>query len=171
MLLLSVLFFSGLAALAPGGSSLRLPRQAETDGLQNMVVVTWDEYSLIINGSRVNVFSGDVHPYRSKSPSRRVSESHGSIAKRACKLTRRILRSLGFNAGSTTAGSSQRMYVLTLISAQGHDRRPRCYPGIRQRRRAARNGGGVDVQDRVTCTTFADKHVVMGVDDLNIYGD
>lgn len=26
--------------------------------------VTWDEYSLIVNGSRVDVFSGEVHPYR-----------------------------------------------------------------------------------------------------------
>jgi hypothetical protein len=34
-------------------------RQAETDGYQN--VVTWDEYSLMIHGERLFVFSGEVN--------------------------------------------------------------------------------------------------------------
>jgi hypothetical protein len=27
--------------------------------------VTWDEYSVMINGTRLHIFSGEVHPYRS----------------------------------------------------------------------------------------------------------
>jgi len=29
-----------------------------------MVQVTWDEYSFMINGKRLMLFSGEVHPYR-----------------------------------------------------------------------------------------------------------
>ncbi|KAJ7237206.1 glycoside hydrolase family 35 protein [Mycena haematopus] len=47
--------------------------------------VTWDEYSLIINGSRVNVFSGEVHPYRMPSQS-----LHLDVFQK--------VKSLGFNA-------------------------------------------------------------------------
>ncbi|KAF8211508.1 glycoside hydrolase family 35 protein [Mycena galopus ATCC 62051] len=61
--------FSTAAARGLGrGRGLRFnPRQAENDGFQD--IVTWDEYSLIINGSRVNLFSGEVHPYRMPSQS------------------------------------------------------------------------------------------------------
>ncbi|KAJ6538991.1 glycoside hydrolase family 35 protein [Mycena capillaripes] len=77
--------FSALAsARTPSrDGGLRLPRQAENDGLQNMV--TWDEYSLIINGSRVNVFSGEVHPYRMP-----VQSLHLDVFQK--------VKSLGFNA-------------------------------------------------------------------------
>ncbi|CAA7259499.1 unnamed protein product [Cyclocybe aegerita] len=37
-------------------------RQEQTNGRQN--VVTWDKYSIFINGKRVMLFSGEVHPYR-----------------------------------------------------------------------------------------------------------
>ncbi|EGO25493.1 glycoside hydrolase family 35 protein [Serpula lacrymans var. lacrymans S7.9] len=39
----------------------------DTDGLQTNV--TWDEYSLMINGERMFMFSGEVHPYRMPSQS------------------------------------------------------------------------------------------------------
>ncbi|KAJ7477091.1 glycoside hydrolase family 35 protein [Mycena galericulata] len=61
--------------------TLAVPREQRLDGLQNMV--TWDEYSLFINGSRVNVFSGEVHPYR-----------YGSILH--CLGAEKV-KSLGFN--------------------------------------------------------------------------
>ncbi|KAG9316763.1 glycoside hydrolase family 35 protein [Chiua virens] len=41
--------------------NLRFARQ-QTDGLQNNV--TWDEYSIMINGERLFLFSGEMHPYR-----------------------------------------------------------------------------------------------------------
>ncbi|KIJ67770.1 glycoside hydrolase family 35 protein [Hydnomerulius pinastri MD-312] len=41
--------------------NLNFARQ-ETDGLQNNV--TWDEYSIMINGERMFLFSGEMHPYR-----------------------------------------------------------------------------------------------------------
>ncbi|KAG6849633.1 hypothetical protein H0H93_006756 [Arthromyces matolae] len=41
-------------------SSQLLPRL--DNGFQD--IVTWDEYSLLINGKRVMIFSGEVHPYR-----------------------------------------------------------------------------------------------------------
>nr|GAT53820.1 glycoside hydrolase family 35 protein [Mycena chlorophos] len=69
-------FWSLLGAFAVArnsGSNLHL----QTDGLQNMVLplattrlllnpvqVTWDEYSLFVNGTRVDIFGGEVHPYR-----------------------------------------------------------------------------------------------------------
>ncbi|KAJ7638480.1 glycoside hydrolase family 35 protein [Roridomyces roridus] len=71
-----------VGARAPG---LRLPRQTETDGLQNMV--TWDEYSLFINGTRVNIFSGEVHPFRMP-----VQSLHLDVFQK--------VKSMGFNAVS-----------------------------------------------------------------------
>ncbi|KAJ7067978.1 glycoside hydrolase family 35 protein [Mycena amicta] len=63
--LLSIILWAAFCALANGRNprrNIRLPRQTQTDGLQN--IVTWDEYSLFINGTRVNIFSGEVHAYR-----------------------------------------------------------------------------------------------------------
>lgn len=54
-------------------------------GLQD--VVTWDEYSLKINGERVFIFSGEVHPYRMP-----VQSLHLDIFQK--------IKSLGFNAVS-----------------------------------------------------------------------
>ncbi|KAF9230278.1 glycoside hydrolase family 35 protein, partial [Melanogaster broomeanus] len=45
----------------PVDRKLNFVRQ-ETDGLQNNV--TWDEYSIMINGERAFIFSGEMHPYR-----------------------------------------------------------------------------------------------------------
>ncbi|KAJ6510194.1 glycoside hydrolase family 35 protein [Mycena vitilis] len=64
------------------GSGLPFSR-AENDGLQNMVEA--DEFSLIINGTRVNVFSGEVHPYRMP-----VQSLHLDVFQK--------VKSLGFNA-------------------------------------------------------------------------
>ncbi|KAJ6567229.1 glycoside hydrolase family 35 protein [Mycena vulgaris] len=82
---LSLSIFAALAgARAPGHSrGLHFPRQSQTDGLQD--IVTWDEYSLIINGNRVNVFSGEVHPYRMP-----VQSLHLDVFQK--------IKSLGFNA-------------------------------------------------------------------------
>ncbi|KAF9237579.1 glycoside hydrolase family 35 protein [Melanogaster broomeanus] len=63
-----------LTALLSATMSLAYPRlglpvdrklsfvRQETDGLQNNV--TWDEYSIMINGERAFIFSGEMHPYR-----------------------------------------------------------------------------------------------------------
>jgi beta-galactosidase GanA len=57
-----------LSVALPGGARKRqslasrgihIPRQ---EPLQD--IVSWDEYSLKINGTRVHIFSGEVHPYR-----------------------------------------------------------------------------------------------------------
>jgi hypothetical protein len=49
------------ATPARGAHRLALnARQAETDGYQN--IVTWDEYSLMIHGERLFIFSGEVNP-------------------------------------------------------------------------------------------------------------
>ncbi|KAJ7781617.1 glycoside hydrolase family 35 protein [Mycena metata] len=84
----SALFLCALAALANArvpnrGRGLHFPRQAENDGLQN--IVTWDEYSLLINGNRVNVWSGEVHPYRMP-----VQSLHLDVFQK--------IKALGFNA-------------------------------------------------------------------------
>ncbi|KAJ7499278.1 glycoside hydrolase family 35 protein [Mycena latifolia] len=82
--LFSCIFASVTSASTPSRKpGLQFPRQTESDGLQNMV--TWDEYSLIINGSRVNVFSGEVHPYRMP-----VQSLHLDVFQK--------VKSLGFNA-------------------------------------------------------------------------
>ncbi|KAJ7179483.1 glycoside hydrolase family 35 protein [Mycena filopes] len=47
--------------------------------------VTWDEYSLFINGNRVNLWSGEVHPYRMP-----VQSLHLDVFQK--------VKSLGFNA-------------------------------------------------------------------------
>ncbi|KAJ7087201.1 glycoside hydrolase family 35 protein [Mycena belliarum] len=70
---------SARASRSPAG--LKFPR--ETDGLQDMV--TWDEYSLMINGSRVDIFSGEVHPYRMP-----VQSLHLDVFQK--------IKALGFNA-------------------------------------------------------------------------
>ncbi|KAG6830620.1 hypothetical protein H0H92_015712 [Tricholoma furcatifolium] len=41
----------------------RMPTDA-TALLKLHIQVTWDEYSLLINGTRLMIFSGEVHPYR-----------------------------------------------------------------------------------------------------------
>ncbi|KAF9526883.1 glycoside hydrolase family 35 protein [Crepidotus variabilis] len=59
-----------LATLAFGsGRSIIRSRQAtvsldsiQSNGLQN--IVTWDKYSFFINGKRLMLFGGEVHPYR-----------------------------------------------------------------------------------------------------------
>lgn len=43
-----------------------VPRETG-NGLQD--VVTWDQHSLFINGERIMIFSGEVHPYRMPSTS------------------------------------------------------------------------------------------------------
>lgn len=83
--LLSLVLTIPVAANNPprlGGRGARsvIPRQTLTDNLQNNVSlfrrtcygcpdhhhqkVTWDEYSYMINGKRLMLFSGEVHPYR-----------------------------------------------------------------------------------------------------------
>ncbi|KAG5733968.1 putative beta-galactosidase A [Termitomyces sp. T112] len=54
-------------------------------GLQD--IVTWDEYSLFINGKRVMIFSGEVHPFRNP-----VQSLHLDIFQK--------IKALGFNAVS-----------------------------------------------------------------------
>ncbi|KAF7331749.1 Beta-galactosidase [Mycena kentingensis (nom. inval.)] len=66
--------------------NVRFSRQTtQTDGLQDLV--TWDEYSLLINGSRVDLFSGEVHPFRMP-----VQSLHLDIMQK--------IKALGFNAVS-----------------------------------------------------------------------
>ncbi|EIN05080.1 hypothetical protein PUNSTDRAFT_146007 [Punctularia strigosozonata HHB-11173 SS5] len=58
-------WFSLLIAATRPRSGRRLvldTRQVQTDGYQD--VVTWDEYSLMINGTRLFIWGGEVHPYR-----------------------------------------------------------------------------------------------------------
>ncbi|KAG6919301.1 hypothetical protein DXG01_007434 [Tephrocybe rancida] len=60
-----------------------LPRQS--NGLQD--IVTWDEYSLLIHGKRVMIFSGEVHPFRNP-----VQSLHLDVFEK--------VKALGFNAVS-----------------------------------------------------------------------
>lgn len=53
------------AAAAVPRSGIKLPRQSSN--LQD--IVTWDEYSLKINGERLMILSGEVHPFRNPVPS------------------------------------------------------------------------------------------------------
>ncbi|KAF8076034.1 glycoside hydrolase family 35 protein [Lyophyllum atratum] len=69
----------------PRLQSTILSRQTQTDGLQN--IVTWDQYSLMINGKRLMVFSGEVHPYRNP-----VQSLHLDVFQK--------IKSMGFNAVS-----------------------------------------------------------------------
>ncbi|KAJ7229001.1 glycoside hydrolase family 35 protein [Mycena pura] len=72
------------AARVPRRSrGLRFPRQTENNGFQD--IVTWDQYSLFLNGTRVDVFSGEVHPYRMP-----VQSLHLDVFQK--------IKSLGFNA-------------------------------------------------------------------------
>ncbi|KAF7585722.1 hypothetical protein BBP40_010239 [Aspergillus hancockii] len=50
-----------------GFSLLEHPDPAKRDLLQD--IVTWDEKSLFINGERIMIFSGEVHPFRLPVPS------------------------------------------------------------------------------------------------------
>ncbi|KAF5370168.1 hypothetical protein D9758_001409 [Tetrapyrgos nigripes] len=61
---LLVLFFalSGFAARTPSISGRHVLRQTQTTGLQD--IVTWDQYSFMINGKRIGLFGGEIHPYR-----------------------------------------------------------------------------------------------------------
>ncbi|KAF8204850.1 glycoside hydrolase family 35 protein [Pholiota molesta] len=61
------------------------PRQALSDNLQSNV--TWDEYSFIINGERLMLFSGEVHPYRNP-----VQSLHLDVFQK--------IKAMGFNAVS-----------------------------------------------------------------------
>ncbi|CAK5262479.1 unnamed protein product [Mycena citricolor] len=85
---LGVLLVSALGVVdarrAPASRRVQLPRV--NDGLQNLV--TWDEYSLFINGTRVNLFGGEVHHYRMP-----VQSLHLDIFQK--------IKALGFNAVST----------------------------------------------------------------------
>ncbi|KAE8151998.1 putative beta-galactosidase A [Aspergillus avenaceus] len=76
MKLLSVAAAALLAAQAAGASIrhrlngftvLEHPDPAKRDLLQD--IVTWDDKSLFINGERVMIFSGEVHPFRLPVPS------------------------------------------------------------------------------------------------------
>jgi hypothetical protein len=49
-----------LAAYAAARANINVAR--DSNGLQN--VVTWDQYSLLINGTRVRIYSGEAHPFR-----------------------------------------------------------------------------------------------------------
>jgi hypothetical protein len=56
-------FVCGIATAAfarPRMAGQRLVIRDQTDGLQD--IVTWDEFSLKINGSRVLIWSGEVRP-------------------------------------------------------------------------------------------------------------
>ncbi|ESK93618.1 glycoside hydrolase family 35 protein [Moniliophthora roreri MCA 2997] len=43
-------------------SRTRFPRQTPDKTIQD--IVTWDQYSLIVNGKRLAIYGGEVHPYR-----------------------------------------------------------------------------------------------------------
>jgi hypothetical protein len=51
---------AALALARPRMAGQRLAIRDQTDGLQD--IVTWDEFSLKINGSRVLIWSGEVRP-------------------------------------------------------------------------------------------------------------
>ncbi|KAJ7590547.1 glycoside hydrolase family 35 protein [Mycena floridula] len=89
-MLLSVLAYLTLLVSAGGTRNnaprgVNFPRQSQTDGLQN--VVTWDQYSLLLNGKRLGIFSGEVHPYRMP-----VQSLHLDVFQK--------VKSMGFNAVS-----------------------------------------------------------------------
>ncbi|KAJ7283442.1 glycoside hydrolase family 35 protein [Mycena rebaudengoi] len=83
------LFFHAAFASPPAPAEqrggLRVVRDTRTNGLQD--IVTWDEYSLLINGERLAIFSGEVHPYRMP-----VQTLHLDVLQK--------VKSLGFNAVS-----------------------------------------------------------------------
>ncbi|KAJ6627468.1 glycoside hydrolase superfamily [Mycena sp. CBHHK59/15] len=82
-LFLCIFAANAISRTPNGRRGLRAARGTQTDGLQN--IVTWDEYSLIINGERIAVFSGEVHPYRMP-----VQSLHLDVFQK--------IKSLGFNA-------------------------------------------------------------------------
>ncbi|QMW42944.1 hypothetical protein AFCA_007162 [Aspergillus flavus] len=94
MKLLSVAAVALLAAQAAGASIkhrlngftiLEHPDPAKRDLLQD--IVTWDDKSLFINGERIMLFSGEVHPFRLPVPSLWLDIFHK-------------IRALGFNCVS-----------------------------------------------------------------------
>ncbi|KAF5322689.1 hypothetical protein D9619_001054 [Psilocybe cf. subviscida] len=95
MNLLFLKLFSLLCAISVVAKSLRsapserrtvLPGQlVQSDGLQQNV--TWDQYSFFINGKRLMIFSGEIHPYRMP-----VQSLHLDIFQK--------VKSMGFNAVS-----------------------------------------------------------------------
>ncbi|TFK74453.1 glycoside hydrolase family 35 protein [Pluteus cervinus] len=88
-LLLSLHFLSTLAAYRPGRRTLKRPTlnlpAPRQDVKTSQEIVTWDEYSLKINGKRLYIFSGEVHPYRMP-----VQSLHLDIFQK--------IKSMGFNA-------------------------------------------------------------------------
>ncbi|KAH8830554.1 glycoside hydrolase family 35 protein [Flagelloscypha sp. PMI_526] len=80
---LFVLLAFACLALGDGPRGLKLARQDSS--LQN--IVTWDQYSLKINGERLFIFSGEVHPYRQA-----VQDLHLDVMQK--------IKSMGFNAVS-----------------------------------------------------------------------
>ncbi|PPQ68771.1 hypothetical protein CVT24_007713 [Panaeolus cyanescens] len=85
--LLGVLaLLAGSEVVAKNGAKRLIARQTpQTNGLQD--IVTWDEYSLKINGKRLMIFSGEIHPYRMP-----VQSLHLDIFQK--------VKSLGFNTVS-----------------------------------------------------------------------
>lgn len=55
---------SQLPLSAPRQHTVRLFRVFQLLNILSLTQVTWDEYSLLIHGKRVMIFSGEVHPYR-----------------------------------------------------------------------------------------------------------
>ncbi|KAH7927546.1 glycoside hydrolase family 35 protein [Leucogyrophana mollusca] len=84
-LLCAALSLAGSVSTQRVGRGLNIARQTDTDGLQTNV--TWDEYSLMINGERMFMFSGEVHPYRMP-----VQSLHLDIFQK--------IKSMGFNTVS-----------------------------------------------------------------------
>ncbi|PFH52549.1 glycoside hydrolase family 35 protein [Amanita thiersii Skay4041] len=83
---LSFYFLNLLLVLFASGNQTRsVSKQDKLTRLQD--IVTWDEYSLMINGTRLMLFSGEVHPYRMP-----VQSLHLDIFQK--------IKSMGFNAVS-----------------------------------------------------------------------
>ncbi|GLB33461.1 putative beta-galactosidase, domain 3 [Lyophyllum shimeji] len=84
----TLLWVASALAKSPRGAGLQrtvLLRRTQDDGLQK--IVTWDQYSLMINGKRLMVFSGEVHPYRNP-----VQSLHLDVFQK--------IKAMGFNAVS-----------------------------------------------------------------------
>jgi hypothetical protein len=61
-------FFAALAIASLANALLgQIPLDGQSMLLQNNV--TWDDHSLFINGQRLMIFSGEIHPFRLPVPS------------------------------------------------------------------------------------------------------
>ncbi|RDB20455.1 putative beta-galactosidase A [Hypsizygus marmoreus] len=78
---------SAIAKSRRSASSTPLILLRQTPSISLQDIVTWDEYSLKINGKRLMIFSGEVHPYRNP-----VQSLHLDIFQK--------IKSMGFNAVS-----------------------------------------------------------------------